>query len=102
MGWRIRRNASNKYAPGLSGARGFWDLNPARKVRFFFPAFVHGLTNYVIRHHILIRKYDIFAMPLFPKMHHKPIFWAPSQVLHKLDDNEIQINVSDRLFRARF
>ena len=80
--------------------RGFWDLNTAHKVGFFFSAFVNRLTNYVIRYHILIRKYDIIAMPPFPKMMHKhckPIFWAPGWVLHKLDDTRIQINVSDRL-----
>ena len=27
--------------------------------------------------------------------HHKPIFWAPGQVLHKLDDTVLQVDVSD-------
>jgi hypothetical protein len=36
--------------------RGFRDLNPTRKVGFFFSAIVDGLTNYVIRHLFLIRK----------------------------------------------
>ena len=63
-----------------SRPRGFQDLNLARKVGIFFPAFVDGLTIYVIRHHILIWKYDITAVPPFSEMihrHHKFIFCAP-------------------------
>ena len=30
--------------------------------------------------------FSTFRNPL-AKMHHKPIFWPPGQVLHKLDDN---------------
>jgi len=59
-----------------------------------------GGSGIVIRHHILIRKYDIIAVPPFPETMHKrrkPIFWAPGRVLHKLDDTRMQINVSDRL-----
>ena len=36
--------------------RGYRDLNPTRKVGFFFSANVGGLTDYVIRHHFLIRR----------------------------------------------
>ena len=78
--------------------RGYWDLKPTHKVVFFFLAIVNGLTNYIIKHPILIRKYDIIAMPLFPEtMHkcHKPIFWAPGQILHKLDDTILEVNVSE-------
>ena len=52
-------------------SRGFQDLNLACKVRFFFSAFVNRLTKYVIRHTIQVRKYDIIAMPPFPKTMHK-------------------------------
>ena len=47
-------------------SRGYLDLKPTHKVGFFFSAIVDGLTNYVIRHPILIRKYDIIAVPPFP------------------------------------
>ena len=81
--------------------RGYWDLKLTHKVGFFFfSAIVNGLTNYVIRHPILIRKYDIITMPPFPETmhkHRKPIFWAPGWVPHKLDDTILQVNVSDRL-----
>jgi hypothetical protein len=36
--------------------RGYRNLNQTRNVGFFFPADVNGLTDYVIRHHCLIRK----------------------------------------------
>ena len=49
--------------------RGFRDLNPTCKVRF--SAFVEGLTNYVIRYPIQIRKYDITAVPSYPETMHK-------------------------------
>ena len=42
-------------------------------------------------------------MPPFPKIHHKPIFWAPGQVLHKLDDNKMyQIDYLELDSRERF
>ena len=47
-------------------SKGYLDLKLTHKVGFFFSAIVDGLTNYVIRHPILIRKYDIIAMPPFP------------------------------------
>ena len=47
----------NEKRPFVLKARGFRDLNPTRKVGFFFSAYVDGLTNYVIRHSFLIRKF---------------------------------------------
>jgi len=72
--------------------RGVRDLNPARKVGFFFPATVDGLTNYVIRHHFLIGKCDIIAMPPSPRRCTgvaNPFSGAPGRVPHKLDGTRI-------------
>ena len=50
----------------LFWTRGYLDLKPTHKVGFFFSAIVDGLTNYVIMHPILIKKYDIITVPPFP------------------------------------
>ena len=46
------RHSKKKYA--LS--KGYQDLNPTHEIKFFFPANLDGLINFVIRHHCLIRK----------------------------------------------
>ena len=68
-------------------SRGLQNLNPACRVRFFFSTSVYGLTNYVIRHNIQIRKYVIITVLfLFERMHMhcKPMFWVPGPVPHML------------------
>jgi len=68
-------------------SRGLQNLNPACRVRFFFSTSVYGLTNYVIRHNIQIRKYVIITVLFFFErmhMHCKPMFWVPGPVPHML------------------